>query len=532
MTKEQIIIRSLKIIRKLNRIPNRNDFLDAEITRDMIRHHFVNLTNLINECKKKETTAFDGFTDQEFFTEENFSALEENVSKHSTFVIGTAVTGCKPHTKFLNAINTFNGIHDGFLLIPPCSDPAKKGANRWTMNSKIPAESLVFKDLVLNSNLMISEIKMSAKQLNPLTGAGRSKGKPKSTIIGSPKQFLEYKSVKNDPSEIPRAIMSTGALTLADYTTERYMSERLSYFADIDHTYGAIIVELDNELGKEKFFHFRQIQTNASGAFIDLGIKYKPNNDTVKAKTSYLELGDWHLEDSDASVEKATFRLIQDLKPELIGVQDFFSFNAVNYHESKQLITKSIRAKKGELDLQRLRTQGQNKIKEILNLGTHKILYKWGNHDDFLVNYLQECRYKHDVHNQELALELALEIHKGRNPIIKFLDLPKECLDRVIFLEADSSYMVHEIEVGAHGHLGPGGKRSPTIQTLDDVYYKSISGDKHKPGIFRGSKVVGTSGKLKMGYNKGPGGWMHTHCAVYEDGSSQLINIINGKYKA
>lgn len=532
MTKNDIIKQTLKLIRKINRIPTINDFIEIEISTRAIKYHFGNQSNLLKACKEKETTAFDGFIDQDFFTKESFTALEERIANHNSFVVSTAVTGCRPHTKFLKAIDVFNEANKGCLLVSPCSDPAKKGSNRWTLNAKIPSESVVFSDLFLNSNLMISKIKISAKQLNPLTGAGRTKGKPKSTIVGSPKQFLEYKAVKNDPNEIPRALMSTGSVTLPDYDTDRYMSERLSYFADVDHVNGALIVELDEELGSEKFFHFRQIQTDLTGSFIDLGKKYSPNGTIKPAKTLYFELGDYHCEEVDQIAKNGWLEIIKELQPELVGIQDFLTFNAINHHEEHQRITKAQRAGKNELNLKVLAELGRKEISDLLANGTHKILYKFGNHEKFLERYLQECRYKDDPINHRIALELAIEVFEGRNPIKKLLNLPKELEDRVIWLTEDSSYMVQHIEVGAHGHIGVHGTRNPGLIQLESIYSHSITGHSHTPGIYRGAFRVGTTSKLKMGYNIGPSGWCHTSCLVYENGSRQLINVINGKFRA
>ena len=42
----------------------------------------------------------------------------------------------------------------------------------------------------------------------------------------------------------------------------RYVSKRLSYIADHDHTIGALIVEIEDD----KYFHFRHVQADEEGA--------------------------------------------------------------------------------------------------------------------------------------------------------------------------------------------------------------------------------------------------------------------------
>ncbi|MFK5283800.1 hypothetical protein ACI3PL_29915, partial [Lacticaseibacillus paracasei] len=67
--------------------------------------------------------------------------------------------------------------------------------------------------------------------------------------------------------------MTTGACTLPKYYDNKFVSKRLSYIADHDHTIGAIIVEIEND----KLFHFRQIQADENGSFIDYGVQYNPD---------------------------------------------------------------------------------------------------------------------------------------------------------------------------------------------------------------------------------------------------------------
>ena len=70
--------------------------------------------------------------------------------------------------------------------------------------------------------------------------------------------------------------MTTGAITLPRYFNisdklhSPYMSERTADIANHDHVMGAIIVEVvDN-----KRYHFRQIQADADGGFVDLAEFY------------------------------------------------------------------------------------------------------------------------------------------------------------------------------------------------------------------------------------------------------------------
>src|SRR5690606_26016423 len=98
-----------------------------------------------------------------------------------------------------------------------CSDPAhtKEHKYSFSLSHKLPANAVVFRDVALNSNIFLSTIKLSAKQINPLTGLKRLT-KHGTCILASPKQMLEHVAVSNKKT-IPRALMTTGAITKSDY---------------------------------------------------------------------------------------------------------------------------------------------------------------------------------------------------------------------------------------------------------------------------------------------------------------------------
>jgi len=81
-----------------------------------------------------------------------------------------------------------------------------------------------------------------------------------------------------------------------------------------------------------------------------------------------------------------------------------------------------------------------------------------------------------------------------------------------------------------HGDKGPNGSRG-SVKSMEVSYGQSITGHSHTPEIVRGAWQTGTSTYLKLGYNKGASSWLQSSCLLYKDGSRQLINVINGKYK-
>jgi len=100
--------------------------------------------------------------------------------------------------------------------------------------------------------------------------------------------------------------------------------------------------------------------------------------------------------------------------------------------------------------------------------------------------------------------------------------------DDIITLGRDEGYIVNGWELGYHGDMGSGGSRG-SLQQYRNLSTKTITGHSHSPGRKDGSLAVGTSTILRMGYNKGASGWLHSHVLLHSDGKTQHINFITDK---
>ena len=89
----------------------------------------------------------------------------------------------------------------------------------------------------------------------------------------------------------------------------------------------------------------------------------------------------------------------------------------------------------------------------------------------------------------------------------------------------DEDHIIKGIQLGCHSDL------EGSLIRLEKSFGKAIGGHSHTAAILRGVRKVGTSTSLREDYAKGPISWTHTHALVNEDGSVQLINIIDGEYK-
>ena len=262
------------------------------------------------------------------YAQEYRDALEEEIKKYKKFVVTTAVMGKEAYKPFLDSIKNYAERNNAMLLVLPCEDVASRGkkANPIELSSDLKDFKVVFKDTYLNKNLCLCAIKMSAKQINPLSGLDRlTTARQASIIVASPKVFLKY--IPNMHYDIPPALMTTGAITVNDYDNDRYMSKRTSTLAENDHAYGVVIVEIDSE----DIFHFRHVQASDEGTLTDMGIEYLPDGDVREMKDTVMVMGDSHTGYHDKELHDKTMAVCKDLRVKKIVLHDVFNGTSITH---------------------------------------------------------------------------------------------------------------------------------------------------------------------------------------------------------
>lgn len=517
----------IKLVKKTGMYPGRADLDKIGYSRDKIRHYFSNLDRLKKAAQEwaasNDPEAFNQIIDESIFTPKRFKELQGNVKNFKRFIVTTAVAGCPVHEGFLKSIRTYCKDKKAMLLVLPAADPGS--AKDWNLDPALGAESIVFNDLALNSNVFLCSIKTSAKQIDPTTGLDRIGQRNGSFVYASPKQRLKFMPVSN--VKHPHAEMTTGAITLPRYLdTNRYMSERTAYIANHDHVMGAIIVEIEDN----KTYHFRQIQADKDGSFVDLGDFYKGDK-ISKMYAEALSMGDWHSGETDPTAVKAWKEVVDLVRPSKLFVHDGFNGLSINHHERERQIRRAVLAKQGLLNLE---SELSLFAKDLDMLASWKhieeVVVVKSNHDVFLDRWLDAGEYVDDAHNYELGVELALAMVKGSNPLQFAVEkLGLKAKNKVNWLEMDEDYFIARIQMGAHGHKGPKGSRG-TLAGMEKSYGLSVTGHTHGPEILRGSFCNGTTSLLKVSYNSGPSDWVHSSTLVYPNGMRQLINSFDGKW--
>lgn len=386
-------------------------------------------------------------------------------------------------------------------------------------------EYFVFKNVDLHNHFRILGIQVSAKQIKPTTGLRRLTQQHGSCILASPKQFLEFVPASGVKAKYPHAITTPGAVTVADYESEKYMSKRTSFIAESDHMLGGVIVEIESS----KYFHFRHVQAHADGSFVDFGVQYNPDNTIKPVEEVNLVLGDWHA----GQTNKALKRSLASFPIPITNIilHDFFDGKSVSHHDERVPMQRAMNYLTNQYSLREELKIGAKDIAYLKAVCSNSLIFVKGNHDEFLDRYLQQGRYIQDHVNHYDSLMLAKALFDGESPLkVGYEMYGGAKLDRTVWLDRESEYVIGDVECGQHGDLGPNGSRG-SLNTSEYTLGPSVTGHTHSGGIQRRAFRVGTSTDLKLDYNRGPSSWTHTSALVYNTGAVQLINFINNKWK-
>lgn len=497
----------------------------ADISNPEAKKIFKNEENLLQELANKYQDLSTYILNENSFDKNYNKEVIKKIKNYNRFVITTAVSNKKVNKNFLNSIKNYCYQNDALLLILPCADVANRRTSvKWQLDPILKEFPIIYNDTFLNENLMISDIKMSAKHINPLQGL-KHLCQEKTVIIANTKQELEF--IPTFVGTQPHCLMTTGAITLGDYNNDLFMSKRTSKLAEYDHVTGAIIVEKANN----KIFHFRQIQADKEGSFIDLGKHYYPNNDICVVVGSTMITGDSHFGEEDKQVIEATKDMIEELSITDLVMSDVITCDSISHWKKNQTITSAIQSKNNKISLEEEANMVANRLDEFADL-VNEIIIPYSNHHVFLDRYLEDGRYAFDKVNLRYSLDIVKAMIDGEVLPVKFMIENQTNLrnkKKLKWLKPTEGFEKFGFELSQH-HLGANGAKG-NLQTYRNSFKKSVSGHTHVARIFKNAVSVGTNSKLKLDYNKGLSSWTNTNCIIYPNGTFQLINIINNKGK-
>lgn len=383
---------------------------------------------------------------------------------------------------------------------------------------------------VCRSLTLLGDIKTQPTAITPLSGMETISG-DRSAVVGHPK--IQLACVATPHERIAKQLMTTGAVTKKNYT-ETAAGKK----GEFHHSLGAALIEVDGP-----YFYPRQINALEDGSFIDLDREYTPRGSRRAKPAEALVLGDEHARFNDPAVRAATFGkrgMVATLKPKRLVRHDVHDQDSQNHHQRHKMFSRLARLKAGLDDVADELRATFRYIDETTPAGVENIIVA-SNHHEHLRRWVEDYDWRSDLKNIAFHAETVRVMsdgttwtEAGANTPDPFAYWGKQMLrqsrGRTRFLKRDESCRIAGIEVGYHGDQGLNGARG-SLQSLNKIGAKTITGHSHTPGIRDGAYAVGTSSRLRLEYNQGPSSWLHTHCVIYANGKRSLLNVVDGKWR-
>jgi len=387
---------------------------------------------------------------------------------------------------------------------------------------------------VADSLVFCGELDILPTAVYPLNGLANYTG-PHSAII--PHTKLQMQALATMKGQDAKHLYSTGAVTLRNY-----IQRRTGQVASYHHVYGALYVELDDKGD----WWVRQINADDQGIFYELDKVYGPGwvADAKEFGKPIINLGDIHVEKTDDIQMQGAMDMLKVLDPEAVVVHDLLDFEGRNHHN-----------KRDPFFLATMYWEQKEKVESgflfsydfLLSLKQRlpdaTIYSIRSNHDEAFKKWLTEGTGFPDAPNLEFWHRANARLHKAIKQGEPKYDIYKWALqewdewfhtsieDFVTFIQEDDSLVLHGIEFGLHGHLGPNGARG-NPKAYRQIGRRANTGHTHSAGIVDGIYTAGVLAKLDMGYNKGPSSWSCSHILTYANGKRAIITQRGYKWRA
>lgn len=445
------------------------------------------------------------------------------------YLLTGAQAEARPNGQLLRSMEAYVAERAGGLVILPMI--GQNASEDWdNLHPAFADMDVEYGARKLNEHIGIEQHHVRPYQIDPVQGLNRFVQRERTHVFASPKQRL--KSVAHSVRNHPKFLVTTGAVTEPNYATSEDVSaerRRLGNIAKRDHVFGGLVVEIANS----NKYYMRHITSNGRGSFVDLGKKYD-GKEITETDTEALVLGDYHCGRTDPTVLKATYKMIDDLRPKRVVLHDFFDGHSVSHHAEKEPITQGIHqiVDLGHDSLEAELKQCGDELRILADM-TDEVVVVMSNHHEFLWRYLNEARFMKDKVNTRFGLRLAnyMAERDENDPVEHGIRLLGELPPNIRFLKRTDDYRVKGYQLGAHGDKGVGLGYGSMVSKEND-YGQSISGHVHQNQTMRRTHTVGTMLPLDMFYLRGsPHAWTNGHAAIYANGAVQHLMIYKGAYK-
>lgn len=375
------------------------------------------------------------------------------------------------------------------------------------------------------------EVNILPTAVNPLSGLDVFNG-PKSGIFPHTKRAMA--SVAMPKHHGAKFNYTTGTVT-----QRNYVPRKAGQKASFHHVYGALIVEVDSK-GR---WWVRQIEATEDGSFQDLDVVVSQGRVLEGRSVAACVWGDIHVASLNEGVRRAVWRsggILDQLQPDVQVFHDLLDFRARNHHDRGNPHLSFRKHLEGTDDVAEEVRRTADFLGEAHREGVQSVVIP-SNHDDALTRWLREADYREDPKNALFFLRAQARLYEaiaGEDEDFHVLrwamtegvkpGLWYDWQEETHFLHVDESYVLHNVELGNHGHLGANGSRGSPRQ-FARTGRRSITGHTHSAGIIEGCTTVGTFTDLDLCYTKGPSSWSHSFSVLYENGKTAIVTLRDEK---
>lgn len=327
--------------------------------------------------------------------------------------------------------------------------------------------------------------------------------------------------------------------TTGTVTQRNYIQKKIGLLSERYHGYGALLVEVERINGELQWF-VRQLEAAADGTIRDLELMARDGEVTSGHLIEALVAGDAHERVADPITRKVIWGedgMLDELRPRLQVLHDLIDFRSRNHHEMKDPVAAYRKWKFNEECV-------QTEVDDVVAFLDLEATRPWcdtyvapSNHHEALTRWLKEADISKDPSNMVFYHKAWLALLGGAADMFQWACVEAGLKAPVKFLHDDQSLVIAPeaehggTEAGMHGHLGPDGARG-NAKAFTKLGRRSIVGHMHSAAIRLGVWVVGTSSKMRIGYNRGPSSWSSTHGILYPEGTATLVTIWHGRWRA
>lgn len=475
-------------------------------------------------------------------------------AKGTRFILTAAQNNTKVHTGFWNNLEAFAKKHKAQIMVSKFT--YNRQAWRWdrmTKKGKKSVQEELWYDERISKYIQEYDIKIAPGLVfcaeldilptakDPLSGLDNFTGHNSMVVPHAKLHMRSYAGLLSGQDQ--RFGYTTGACTLRNY-----IDRRAGQIANYHHVYGALYVEVDDN----GVWFVRQINAEDDGSFFDLE-EYCTDGRVVSARGKsvrerfrlsperIVNLGDIHAEKMDEASFKVAMEMLACIRPTHVAIHDLLDFEARNHHNLKDPFHWADQHFNGMNTVEGNFKHAAVLLGEIERVSGAVPLLVRSNHDEAFHRWLREFDGKHDpanarfYHYHMFRKYRAIETGEEHDPYQDALETAAGDLGiavgKWVHIKEDDSFVLHDIEFGIHGHLGPNGARG-NPKSYRALGRKLNTGHTHSAGIIDGVWTAGVLASLRMGYNKGPSSWSHSHILTHPNGKRQMITQKGSKWRA